>query len=128
MGDAPRLKVALEALRPGRGETAWRAEWRLTNGGAAAVTVRQAWHPHGRFRSRRRAVSLRIPAGASRTLALPARSDVAAGEVVENAFLILGAVSGRRRWRVLARFTLRGAAGAPPGLSMEAVDAHPAAD
>ncbi|HEY4659001.1 MAG: hypothetical protein A3G84_04005 [Chloroflexi bacterium RIFCSPLOWO2_12_FULL_71_12] len=128
MGDAPRLKVALEALRPGRGPAAWRAAWRLSNGGTGPVTVRKAWHPHGRFRSRRRAISLRIPAGASRTLELATRSDVAAGEVVENAFLILQAVSARRRWRILARFTLRGQTGAPPAVSLEAVDANAAAD
>lgn len=128
MGDAPRLSVALEALRPGRGPRLWRAEWRLSARGPDAVTVQQAWHPHGRFRSRRRRVSLRIPAGESRTLALPARSDIAAGEVVENAFLILEAVSARRRWRILVRFTLHGAPGTPPAVSVEAVDAQPAAD
>jgi len=53
---------------------------------------------------------------------------IAAGEVVENAFLILQAVSARRRWRILARFTLRGQTGAPPAVSLEAVDANAAAD
>jgi hypothetical protein len=123
---APRVAVALDAIRPARARGSWRATWRIRNDGAAAITIVQAWHPHGRFRSRRRSLALRVRPGSHATLDLPVRSDVAPDEVVENAFLILQVTAARRAWRVFARFRLFGqAGGGVPGIVVEAVDAHP---
>lgn len=86
----------------------------------------RAWHPHRRFRSSRRALSLRVSAGHFAALELPARIAVGPGEVVENAFLILELTAARRRWRAVARLRVRGRAGGPPRVAVEAVDVHPA--
>lgn len=122
---APRLAVALDEVRPGRAHGQWRASWRVRNDGAATMTIAQAWHPHGRFRSRRRALALRVAPGAAATFEITARSDVAPGEVVENAFLILQVTAARRRWRVFVRLWLTGRPEAPL-VTVQAVDAHPA--
>lgn len=121
----PRLGLILEALSPGRGAGVWRATWRIRDLGKRPLTVRQAWHPHPRFRGRRRGLALRVAAGASAAIELPVRTDVAPGEIVENAFLILQVTSARRRWRALARLRLRGTDGRPR-VTVEAVDVHPA--
>ncbi len=119
------IAVSLGDIRP-RGRTGWRLRWRLRNAGDRAVTVRQAWHPHGRFRSSRRRRAARIPPGGSATIELPARTDARAGETVENCFLILDVSSGRERYRVLARFTVRIGPDGAPRPTVEAVDSHPA--
>lgn len=124
--DAPRLVVRLDALRSGRGAASWRATWRIRNDGPRTVTIHRAWHPHGRFRSARRAVALRIAPRVAGKLELPVRCDVRPGEIVANLFLILQVTSARRRWRVLARLRLRGRADAPPEVAVEAIEAHPA--
>lgn len=119
------VAVSLGDIRP-RGRTGWRVRWRVRNTGDHAVTVRQAWHPHGRFRSSRLARQARIAPGETATIELPARMDARAGETVENCFLILRVSSGRERYRVLARFTLRAGPDGTPRPTVEAVDAHPA--
>jgi hypothetical protein len=67
-----------------------------------------------------------VPAGGSATVDVPARTDVKPGEAAENCFLILRVSSGRRRWRVLARATVRLDARGIPWPRVEAVDVHPA--
>jgi hypothetical protein len=89
-----------------------------------AVTVLEAWHPHGRFHSSRVRRSLRIAAATSATLDVPARSDVRAGETVENCFLILRVAAAGSRWRVLARATVRGLLEGVPHPHVESVDVH----
>lgn len=127
MGDAPRLSVALAGLERGRAPGSWRAAWRIGNEGTATVTITRAWHPHGRFRSRRRALALRIPPQRWASLELTARCDAPAGSAVENVFLILDLTAARRRWRALARLALRVGTDGAPSFVVEAVDVHPAA-
>lgn len=100
--------------------------WLVRSRASRAVTVLEAWHPHGRFRSSRVPRSLRVPAHGSALLEVPARFDAPAGAVVENCFLILRVASGAARWRVLARFTLRIDGAGAPRAHVEAVDVHPA--
>lgn len=119
----PRIGIALDGVRP-RGRGSWHVRWAVR--ADRPVTVLQAWHPHGRFRSSRLARSTRIPARGSATIDVPARTDARAGDVVENCFLILRVAAGRERFRVLARFTLRVDAGGTPRPKVEAVDVHPA--
>jgi hypothetical protein len=122
---ALRASVALVAVRR-RGAASWLVTWGIGNGSAAPITVVEAWHPHGRFRSSRLRRSLRIAPGAAADLELPARTDARPGERVENCFLLLRVTRGRERWRVLARFTLLLDAAGAPRPRVEAIDAHPA--
>jgi hypothetical protein len=121
---ALRATVVFEAVRR-RGEDSWLVTWRIRNGTAAPFTIVEAWHPHGRFHSSRLRRSLRVPPRASASLELPARVDARAGEAIENAFLILRAVRGRERWRILARFALQVDDDGTPRPNVEAVDVHP---
>lgn len=89
------------------------------------MRIERAWHPHGRFRSTRRAIGVRVAAGHLATFAVPVRADVRDRETVENAFLIVEAGAAGERWRILARLRLRGRAGVPR-ITVEAVDTHPA--
>ncbi len=122
---AMRAGVSFEAVRR-RGAYSWLVTWRIANGADAAMTVLQAWHPHGRFHSSRLRRSLRVAPGRSGILELPARIAARSGDVVENCFLILVIAVRRERWRVLARFTLRLGADGTPRPTVEAVDAYPA--
>ncbi|MGH2378076.1 MAG: hypothetical protein ACRDGT_06325 [Candidatus Limnocylindria bacterium] len=127
-GAAPRLIVEPGGLLSGRTGGPWRAVWVVRNEGDRPVAIVRGWHPHGRFRSSRRRLDLRLRAGHYATFALPARTDVRRREVIANAFLILDLTSARRRWRLVARLRLRGRAGAPPRVTVEAIDVHPATD
>ena len=91
--EPPRLRVEPLAID----------RWRITNEGPGAVRVLETWLPHGRFRGDARRHDLSIAPGASATLELPVRTAGAAGETVENAFLILRL----EEWRVLARLAIR---------------------
>ncbi len=100
-----RASVAFVAVRR-RAALSWLVTWRIGNGSAVPITVVEAWHPHGRFRSSRLRRSLRLAPGAAAELELPARIDAKSGDRVENCFLILRVARGGERWRVLSRFTL----------------------
>ncbi|MBI2324040.1 MAG: hypothetical protein HYU87_03645 [Chloroflexi bacterium] len=119
-----RIGIALDEVR--RFGRAWRVRWLVRNGSDRAMTVHQAWHPHGRFRSSRLSRAVRIPPRGSATIEVPARTDARPGEVVENCFLILRVASGRERFRVLARSTLVVDPDGTPRPRVEAVDVHPA--
>lgn len=123
-GASPRVRVEVERVQ--RRGTTWRVTWRIADRAGRPLTVVEAWHPHARFRSSRLARSLRVPAGGSVALEMPARVDARPGERVENCFLILRAVSGRQAWRILARFTVEIDADGAPAPRVESVDVHPA--
>lgn len=121
------LRIGVAFVGPRRRTAlSWLVTWRIGNGSAAPMTVVEAWHPHGRFRSSRLRRSLRIAPGAAADLELPARVDARPGERVENCFLILRVARRRERWRVLARFTLLLDQAGTPRARVEAIDAHPA--
>ncbi len=121
---SPRVRIDVESVH--RRGTSWRVVWRIEHRAGPPLTVVEAWHPHGRFRSSRLSRSLHVPARGAASLEVPARSDAGPGETVENCFLILRATSGGRTWRILARFTLRVRADGTPEPRVEAVDVHPA--
>jgi hypothetical protein len=120
---APALSVTFEAIRR-RGD-GWLVTWRIHSRSAAPLTVVEAWHPHGRFRSSRLQRSLAVPARGTASLELPARIDAGPGDVVENCFVILRAKQGRARWRIISRSTLRMDDAGVPKLTVERVDVHP---
>jgi hypothetical protein len=100
--------------------------WSLANEGTSPIRITEAWHPHARFRSSRLRRDLRSAAGRTAIFGTPARVDAKRGNAVENAFLILRAVAARRRWRILARFSVRIASDGAPTLDLKALDIHPA--
>jgi hypothetical protein len=62
--------------------------------------------PHSQFRGRI-ALALDVPANGSATFPLVVRVEGAAGEEIENAFLIVLVDLGDAQWRVLARLRVR---------------------
>ncbi len=105
MSEGPRLRF--EPSAPRREGDAWWFDWRVANLGARPVRILETWLPHRRFRGDSRAHDLAVAPGAAVTLALGVRGAGEAGEVVENAFLILRLEQDGARWRVLARVTVR---------------------
>jgi hypothetical protein len=96
--------------------------WRITNDGDDRVRLLEAWAPHGRFRADRRAHDVMLEPGRSVVLELPVRTAGDAGEVVENAFLILRFEG----WRVLARLEIRFDDDASPRAKVMVVTSQPA--
>ena len=93
MSNAPRVRVEPLSVR----------RWRITNAGDAPLRLLESWLPHGRFRGATRRHDREIAPGESIALDLPVETAGTAGEIVENAFLILR-LEG---WRVLARLRIR---------------------
>ncbi|MBX5489575.1 MAG: hypothetical protein IRZ14_00360 [Chloroflexi bacterium] len=109
-GPAPHVTVRPLACRPTARADRWRCAWEITNEGPEALWLVAAWLPHGRFRAPQRAYTppRSLPPGATIHLERVVSCEGAAGEVVENAFLILRVdAADSRPWRVLARLTIR---------------------
>ncbi len=121
MSPAPAVAIGVEAVR--RRGRSWRVSYRIRSRGGA-LTIVEAWHPHGRFRSSRRPRQVAVPAHGSASLEMPARVEAESGDVVENCFLILAVRRGRERWRILGRLTLRMDTASVPRLTVERIDAH----
>ena len=124
MSDEPRLRVEPGELR--RAADAWRIQWRIANEGTGPLRIVSSWLPHGRFRGEERAHDAAVAPGASVTLELDAKGEGRAGEVVENAFLILRVEQDNARWRVLARITVRFDETRAPRPAVEVVTSLPA--
>jgi hypothetical protein len=118
------VRVEPEAVE--RRGAAWRVLWRIRNDGASPLTIREAWHPHGRFRSSRLRRSLTVAARGAASLEVPARVDARPGERIETCFLILRAVAADGPYRILARLTVVLDDDGVPRPRVEAVDVHPA--
>jgi hypothetical protein len=101
----PQIDVRAVAVRPGAEVGSWDIVWAVRNLGTDPVAVRQAWLPHGRFRSPRRDYEppLRIERGADTHLAFAVACNEEPGAVVENAFVILSVDWRGGAWRILAR-------------------------
>lgn len=104
----------------GRGR--WRVTWEVHNDGPEAISLQDAWIPHGRFRGPGHlALSVAVPPGEPVRLEFSVATAGAPGEVVENAFLILQVSSPRAAWRVFARMRVEFDAGAQPRPIVEIV-------
>jgi hypothetical protein len=84
----------------------WRVAWQVQNVGHDPIQVMTTRLPHGRFRSKERALTpapTLLPGDHTRIEASVACHE-APGIVVENAFLILRVLRGEEPWQVFARF------------------------
>jgi hypothetical protein len=108
-GPAPHITVRPLACRPTARPDRWRCAWQIANAGGEPLELVATWLPHGRFRASEHVYRppRPLPPGAGVRLARVVSCEGAAGEVVENAFLILRvAAADGRPWRVLARLTI----------------------
>ena len=125
--DPPRVEILPLACQAGEAAGRWRCAWEVVNLGPRELLIEAAWLPHGRFRAE--TVSYAPP----RRLAPRARTRLegvvssagTAGEVVENAFLILRVCWGEAAWRVLARLTITYDARAHPVQTLALLTAQP---
>ena len=104
----PRLWVEQAGEAEPLGDERWATRWRAQNQGHQPVRLQEAWLPHGRWRSARQDVSALgvLAAGETLELATATWTDGAAGEEIENAFVILRVESGGAPWRVFARLRI----------------------
>ena len=123
----PRVAVEPVALRRGDGADEWLVTWRIGDRGDEPLTLLAAWQPHGRFRAAEQAFDPppRLAPGEEVRLSLSVACAGMAGEVVENAFLILRVRWGDTSWRVLTRLTLRFGDDSVPTIVPEAVTTQP---
>jgi hypothetical protein len=112
VSDAPRVR--LEPLAIDR--------WRLTNEGAAPLRLLGSWLPHGRFRGAARTHDRVIAPGESLVIEHPVETSGRAGEIVENAFLILRFEDSR----VLARLAIHFDQTARPRAEVVVLTSQPA--
>ena len=84
----------------------WRVAWQVQNLGEEPLQIITARLPHGRFRSKERALTPapKLSPGDSTRLEASVACHEPPGTVVENAFLILRVLRGDEPWQVFARF------------------------
>jgi hypothetical protein len=101
----PLVDLQAVSVRPLGDTGSWEIAWSLRNLGVDPLSVREAWLPHGRFRSPRRDYQppLPIEPGADTRVAFAVACDEEPGAVVENAFVILRMDWRGEPWRILAR-------------------------
>jgi hypothetical protein len=89
--------------------------------------VRQAWLPHGRFRSPRRDYQppLDVRPNGYTHLAFAVACDEEPGTAVENAFVILSADWRGKPWRILARIRAAIDEGRAPAPVTEVITVQP---
>ena len=98
---APQLSIEPLGVAKREGE-GWRTTWRVANADGQAVRIVGAVAPHSQFRGEV-SVDREVRGKASTQLSLVVRIDGAAGDEIENAFVILLIEHAAERWRVLAR-------------------------
>jgi hypothetical protein len=99
------MDVQAVSVRPLGDAGSWDIAWSLRNLGVDPISVREAWLPHGRFRSPRRDYQppLPIEPGVDAPVTFVVVCDEEPGTVVENAFVILRVDWRGEPWRILAR-------------------------
>ncbi len=109
------------------GPGAWDVAFEVRNTGDGPVRLLEAWLPHGRFRAEAVPLGEHAPlgTGASVTLDFIVGFDEPAGELVENAFVILRVQWEGQEWRVLTRLAVTADADGSPAALTELITAHP---
>ena len=122
----PSISV-LQAASASGGPGAWHVAFDVRNTGDGPVRLLEAWLPHGRFRAEAVPLAAQPPlaSGAIVRLEFTVGFDEPAGELVENAFVILRVQWEGQEWRVLTRLAVTADADGSPAASTELITAHP---
>lgn len=106
---------------------AWNVAFVVRNEGDGPVELLEAWLPHGRFRAEAVPLTAHSPlaSGANTRLTFTVGFDEPAGELVENAFVILRVRWQGQEWRVLTRLAVTADADGSPLASTELITTQP---
>ena len=102
----PRVRVEQASRRAEPAPGRWLVAWQIRNLGKRPLQILTARLPHGRFRSKERALTpapTLLPGQSTRLEAWVACSE-APGTVLENALLIVRVLWQDEPWQVFARF------------------------
>lgn len=106
--DGPALELASSRVEPRAAPDEWDVTWAVRNVGPDPIELREAWLPHGRFRSPRRVFTppIRVGPAVEAELTFPVTCVEDPGTVVENGFVILVVDWRDEPWRVFARLRI----------------------
>ena len=126
-GSIPRLSITRAASSGTPDSEIWEISWRVANLTREPLEIVEGWLPRGRFYSKKEAFAPPIILSAVDNVLLSreVRCLVEPGEVIENAFLILGGLFRDHLWRVLTRLRVEREASGAVRPVIEAVTAHP---
>jgi hypothetical protein len=96
------------ASREAAGPRLWTITWIVENLNAEPLRLRDAWLPHGKFRSPRREFEpeLVLGSGEETRIAFAVSAGEEAGIIVENCFVIMNVAWRGEAWRIFARITV----------------------
>ena len=117
--NAPRLTIEPLGIAKRDGE-GWRTTWRIANPEPDSVRIVAVVAPHSQFRGET-SLDREVRGKASTQFSLVVRTLGAAGDEIENAFVILLVEQGEDRWRILARLRVPLEEGARPRPRVETV-------
>ncbi len=124
---SPRVFIEQVSRRTADVSGRWLVTWRIENLGQQPLLILAARLPHDRLRSEERELvpAVRLSVGESAHVELPVECREPPGTVVENAFIILRALSLEEPWRVFARLRVAFDDEGGPQSTTEVVTAHP---
>jgi hypothetical protein len=104
----PEIELVCSGVEPRAEPGAWDVTWAVRNVGAYPLVLREAWLPHGRFRSPRRVFTPPIDLGPAveAEVTFPVDCAEEPGAVVENGFVILVVDCRGESWRIFARLRI----------------------
>jgi hypothetical protein len=115
--------IAIELLDVTRAGTEWRLRWQVTNAAGDQIRLVSMQAPHGKFRAE--PMDLNKVLVESAVVEQVVRVDAAAGDDIENAFVIFLVGSGDQTWRVLFRLRVHVGDDGTPAPVIEAITSHP---
>jgi hypothetical protein len=104
------------ASREAAGPRLWTITWTIENRSSEPLRIREAWLPHGKFRSPRREFEpeLVLGSGEETRIAFAVSAVEEAGIIVENCFVIMNVAWRGEAWRIFARITVMFEEGSAP--------------
>lgn len=115
--------IAIEILDVTRAGTEWRLRWQVTNATGDPIRLVSVQAPHGKFSAQ--PMDLNKVLVESAVVEQMVRVDAAAGEDIENAFVIFRVGSGDQTRRVLFRLRVHIGDDGTPAPVIEAITSHP---
>ena len=102
---SPALWLSVAEARRLSQAGSWAVAWLVENRGLEEIAIEESWLPHGQFRAGRLTLTppLVLRSGESVLHIREVAVLAAAGEQVENAFLILRVRHGGNSWRIFIR-------------------------